>query len=127
MGDEHMSHDFEAVEAARTRFRPETITTLFVGESAPISGDFFYYGNNAMLTHMQHAVEQALGYGDNFLERFKTYGWYLDDLVLRPVNHLNKREREREWLGAQASLAARIAKYQPLAIVSLLLGIKPIV
>src|SRR5229473_704723 len=49
-----MSHNMEAVEATRARFRPERITTLFVGESAPDSGDFF--------------------------TRFKAYGWYLDDL-----------------------------------------------
>src|SRR5229473_291781 len=76
-----MSHNMEAVEATRARFRPERITTLFVGESAPDSGDFFYYGNNAMLGHMQRVVDNALGEsGDDFLTRFKAYGWYLDDL-----------------------------------------------
>ncbi|MBR1156780.1 hypothetical protein [Bradyrhizobium sp. JYMT SZCCT0428] len=122
-----MGHDLEAVEATRARFRPATITTLFVGESAPVSGDFFYDGNNAMLTHMQRAVETALGVGDDFLERFKAYGWYLDDLVLTPVNHLTKSERNAQCLGAQASLAARITEYQPLVIVSLMIGIKNIV
>jgi len=42
----------DAVEVIRKRFRPERITTLFVGESAPHSGDFFYSGNTAMLRHM---------------------------------------------------------------------------
>jgi hypothetical protein len=46
----------EAIEAARAKFRPERITTLFVGESAPSSGDFFYHGNSAMTRHMQSAV-----------------------------------------------------------------------
>jgi len=49
----------EAVEATRARFRPERITTLFVGESAPASGDFFYYGDNAMLGYMRQAVEHS--------------------------------------------------------------------
>ena len=122
-----MSDNMEAVEAARARFRPAKITTLFVGESAPVSGDFFYYGNNAMLTHVQRAVDQALGGSDDFLQRFKAYGWYLDDLVLTPVNHLTKRDREAKNRDAQNSLSARIAEYQPLAIVSLMLGIKTIV
>lgn len=62
----------EAVEAARARFRPARITTLFVGESAPQSGDFFYYGGNAMLRHVQGAVELALGpESGDFLQRFK--------------------------------------------------------
>ena len=43
--------------------------------------------------------------------------WYLDDLVLTPVNHLTSSERKAKWLTAQNSLADRIAEYQPLAIV----------
>jgi hypothetical protein len=122
-----MSEDMDTVEATRARFRPERITTLFVGESAPASGDFFYYGNNAMLTHMQRVVDDTLGERGDFLTRFKAYGWYLDDLVLTPVNKLERPERTVKCLEAQRSLADRIAEYQPLAIVSLMLGIRRIV
>jgi hypothetical protein len=122
-----MSHNMEVVEATRARFRPERITTLFVGESAPASGAFFYYGNNAMLLHMQRAVEQALGKGGDFLKRFKAYGWYLDDLVLSPVNQLTKAQRDAACLDSQNSLATRIAEYRPLAVVSLLISIRTIV
>ncbi len=119
-----MSHNMEAVEATRARFRPERITTLFVGESAPDSGDFFYYGNNAMLGHMQRVVDNALGEsGDDFLTRFKAYGWYLDDLVLEPVDKLTRLERKEKCLDARNSLAARITEYEPLANVTLLLRI----
>jgi hypothetical protein len=122
-----MSHNLEAVEAARTRFRPERIMTLFVGESAPVSGDFFYFGNTALQLYMKRAVEDAFGKGDNFLERFKAFGWYLDDLVLTPVNQLAKADRIAQCQAAQGSLSARIAEYRPLAIVSLLVSIKTIV
>ena len=122
-----MSHNMEAVEAARARFRPDRITTLFVGESAPASGDFFYYGNTALQRHMQRAIEDALGGGGDFLERFKAYGWYLDDLVLTPVNQLTNVDRNAKCLAAKSSLAQRIAEYRPLAIVSLLMSIKTIV
>jgi hypothetical protein len=116
-----MTHDIKAIEGTRARFRPERITTLFVGESAPDSGDFFYHGSNAFQRHMQSAVEDALGKGgDGFFERFKAYGWYLDDLVLIPVNQLTRSERNAKCLDAQSELAARIAEYKPLAIVSLL-------
>lgn len=117
----------EAVEVVRARYRPERITTLFVGESAPHSGAFFYCGDSAMLRHMRRAVELALGESDNFLKSFKDYGWYLDDLVLTPVNNLTKSQRKAKCLDAQKSLADRIAAYQPEAIVSLLIGIKPFV
>jgi hypothetical protein len=119
-----MSHNMEAVEAARTRFRPERITTLFVGESVPASGDFFYFGNNAMLSYMQRAVEQALGEGGDFLVRFKAYGWFLDDLVLTAVDQLATAERKAKCRDAQESLAARLAEYRPLAIVALLKSIE---
>lgn len=115
-----MDADMDPVEATRARFRPERITTLFVGESAPISGDFFYYGNNAMLAHTQRAVENAIGKSDDFLKSFKAYGWFLDDLVLTPVNHLTPAQRVKQCLNAENSLADRIAEYQPLAIVTLL-------
>jgi hypothetical protein len=110
----------ETVEAVRRRFRPKRITTLFVGESAPHSGDFFYCGNTAMSSHMKRAVELAFGKSDDFLKSFQAYGWYLDDLVLEPVNHLPESERVAKCLNALKSLADRIEAYQPEAIVSLL-------
>lgn len=108
------------VEALRARFRPKQITTLFVGESAPISGDFFYSGANAMLAYMQRAIETALGPTPDFLATFKGYGWYLDDLVLAPVNHMVGAQRTKTCRDAEAGLAKRIAEYRPLAIVSVL-------
>jgi hypothetical protein len=121
------SENMEGIEATRARFRPKRITTLFVGESAWSSGVFFYHGNTAMTRNMRSAVEGALGESGDFLECFKSYGWYLDDLVLTPVNDLKKSERNSKCWEAQTSLADRIAEYQPLAIVSLLLTIRHIV
>ncbi|MGA7546608.1 MAG: hypothetical protein WBW08_12440 [Methyloceanibacter sp.] len=81
-----------------------------------------------MLLHMQRATEAVLGIGSgDFLDRFKAWGWFLDDLVLTPVDRLPSAERKAECLRAQASLADRIAVYQPDAIVTLLLSIKGIV
>ena len=81
-----------------------------------------------MLQHMRGAVESALGEAEgDFAQRFKDYGWYLDDLVLEPVDHLKRAEREAKCKAAQESLALRISHYQPLAIVSLLRRIEPIV
>jgi hypothetical protein len=118
----------ELIEDARARYRPKRILTLFVGESAPNSGAFFYYGNTALSRYMHDAIDAAgLGGTGDFLERFKAYGWYLDDLVLTPVNQLKGARRKKECRDAQHSLAARIKEYQPRAIVSLLLSIRDIV
>jgi hypothetical protein len=107
-------------ETVRQQFRPPQITTLFVGESAPISGDFFYLGNTQMKRYMQRAIEHHFGESDNFLTQFRRLGWYLDDLVLAPVNHLDNAARKAQCFAARESLAGRIAEYQPLAIVGLL-------
>src|SRR5262245_44048724 len=80
-----------------------------------------------MTHYMQQAVEKALGVSENFLQSFKSYGWFLDDLILRPINHLPMSERMQERFNAQASLARRRAEYQPLAIVSLMHGIRYVV
>jgi hypothetical protein len=118
----------EPVEVARAHYRPERITTLFVGESAPASGAFFYHGDSAMLRYMQRAAEAALGVGSGvFLDRFKAWGWFLDDLVLTPVNNLTQAERIAKCRAAQSSLAERIADHRPLAIVNLLLSINEMV
>ena len=45
----------EPVEFSRARHRPDRITTLFVGESAPTGGKFFYFGNSGMTTYMRRA------------------------------------------------------------------------
>jgi hypothetical protein len=120
-----MSTPGESVEAVRASYRPKRILTLFVGESAPQSGAFFYYNNTAMSRNVERAMKAAgLGRGGNFLECLKAYGWYLDDLVLTPVNTLETSLRKKKCQDAQTSLAARILEYRPIAIVSLLLSIK---
>ena len=99
-----------------------------MGESAPASGAFFYHGDSAMLRYMQRATEAALGVeSGKFFDRFKAPGWFLDDLVLTPVNALPKAQRRAQCLAAQASLTERIRAYQPLAIVSMMRSIGNIV
>jgi len=116
------------VEEARVHYRPKSITTLFVGESPPHSGKFFYYGNTALAHHMSFAMRSAgLGVDGDFLLRFKAYGWYLDDLVLVPVDRMRPAQRREACLAARSSLADRIAEYRPQAIVTVLLRIKEIV
>jgi hypothetical protein len=46
-----------------------------------------------------------------FLDRLKAYGWYLDDLVLEPVNHLTEPQRTAAGLPADGCLAPGPAQY----------------
>jgi hypothetical protein len=111
------------LEELRKSFRPDRITTLFVGESAPQSGRFFYCGNSSLF----HGMKRAFGNQAMFLEDFKGKGFYLDDLVLKPVNKLERPERSKLRWASTAKLAERLVEYKPKAIVVVMRAIKPMV
>ena len=110
-------------EEIRASYRPDRIATLFVGESAPHGGTFFYNQDSGLFRELRKAFS-----GDHrFLDNFKRNGFYLDDLVLEPVNHLKLRNRRSLCKQSIASFAQRLRDYKPAAIVILLCSIKPMV
>jgi hypothetical protein len=112
--------DFEHV---RSSFRPDRITTLFVGESAPYGGTFFYNQDSGLFREVRKAFKgSAL-----FLDDFKRNGFYLDDLVLEPVNQLEPKSRISRCNQSVSSLAKRLRNYKPEGVVILLMSIKPMV
>src|SRR6266702_7852017 len=119
-------------EALRRTFLPERVNVLFVGESPPAGGTFFYRANSLLYEATKeafHAAVPDLVRGGGFLDRFRALGCYLDDLCLVPVNHLKldnrlartKRFRLREE--GEAPLAERMRQYAPKAIVVTAIGI----
>ena len=112
------------IAQARKRYRPQRIKVLFVGESPPSNGKFFYFGDNDLLRHLRNAVGAPLNDDGSFLDWFKAQGWFLDDLVATPVDKQSRTKREKQCRSARSDLAARIAKYQPQAIVSILWRIR---
>jgi hypothetical protein len=111
------------LEELRKSFRPDHITTLFVGESAPDSGRFFYSSDSSLF----HAMKKAFGGQETFLENFKMNGFYLDDLVLVPINKVANRERSKLRWEAVSKFADRLNDYGPKAIVIVMSAIKPMV
>jgi hypothetical protein len=109
------------LEELRESFHPDCIATLFVGESAPASGRFFYSGNSSLF----RAMKRVFGNRETFLDDFKRMGFYLDDLVLTPVNKLERRERSRRREEAVPDLAKRLVKYKPKAVVVVMRAILP--
>jgi hypothetical protein len=110
-------------ENLRRSYQPDRITTLFVGESAPHGGTFFYDQNSGLFREMRKAFRG----GDSFLEDFKRNGFYLDDLASEPVNHLPKRDRISLLNQSISSFTQRLTKYKPVAIVVLLMSIRPMI
>jgi hypothetical protein len=109
------------LEKLRKSFYPDSITTLFVGESAPASGRFFYSGNSSLF----RAMKRVFGERETFLDDFKRNGFYLDDLVLTPINKIERRERSRRRQEAVPELAKRLAEYKPKAVVVVMRAILP--
>lgn len=115
-----------SVEEIRLTYKPERVKVLFMGESAPIAGTFFYKADS-LCGYTQKAFAQVfedagtkLGY--DFLDYFKAKGCYLDDLCLTPVNALSKVERKSCWQKGVPLLATRLAEYKPDAVITILLG-----
>ena len=104
------------LEKLRKSFKPQSIKALFVGESAPSGGTFFYLGNSNAYRYMK----QAFGSPDDFLTWFKCRGLYLDDLVPFPIDNLQGSDRRRAQDEHVSDLADRIATHDPATVVSLL-------
>lgn len=91
------------IAEARERYRPQRVKVLFVAESPPSSGKFFYFGENNLLSHLRSAVRESLKddasfslkEDASFLNWLKEYGWFLDDLVVKPIDNVSTVQRER--------------------------------
>ena len=113
-------------EDLRHEYEPHPIRVLFVGESRPASGKFFYKGN----TVLYHATKQALGTAydrdwrnaTDFLNFFRCCGCYLDDLCREPVHQTDDADRQRQE--AVSGLAERTEEWAPQAVIAVLLRIE---
>jgi hypothetical protein len=117
-------------EVLRERYRPATVSILFVGESRPAGETFFYDGNS----HLFRYTAEAFGYDAKkgidpkaFLTHFRDLGCYLTDLCHLPVNHLPPRAREAERNSWVEALADTIQVVKPKAVVSVMKDIRPYV
>ena len=108
-------------ENIRRLYCPNQIRILFVGESPPAGGTFFYNGDSGLARYTKYAFEEAyslpaVGMTD-FLNGFKAAGCYLDDLCLEPVNRMSNPARRAAWKRAVDPLAIRLRTAQAQMIV----------
>ena len=79
----------EDLEEIRDKYRPKTISILFIGESPPAGGTFFYLANSNLFRYTYEAFrlefKQMIGDEIEFLNFFKQNGCFLDDLCLEPT------------------------------------------
>src|SRR6267154_2694748 len=116
-------------ETLRRKHRPSDIRVLFVGESLPAGGTFFYAANSNLFRAMASAFAEVFGRqvpsGEGFLELFQLTGCYLDDLCLEPVNQMGASDRRRARKACEKSLASRLVAHRPVAVVAVLMSLRP--
>lgn len=82
-------------EQIRDYYKPETVKFLFIGESRPISGKFFYIDNTQLYNQTKETFELLIS--DFSREKFKELGCWLYDVCSEPVNQYNENiSEERE-------------------------------
>jgi hypothetical protein len=105
---------------------------LFVGESPPAAGTFFYAADSELYRATRDTFEAALPRFrnvDTFLKAFAENGCYLVDLCLDPVNQLTDRadgswrKRLRARRRGEVRLAATLAELRPAVVIVVLKGI----
>jgi hypothetical protein len=108
-------------EALRRSFRPVRVRVLFIGESPPASGRFFYARDSGLYRAMREAFRAD---DENFLAAFQASGCYLVDLCAEPVDRMEAKARRAACLAGEESLARTIAELQPAVIGVLLRSIR---
>lgn len=115
------------IARARARYRPQRIRILFVGESPPSNGNFFYCGNNDMLRHMRSAAGATSDSDDIFSRASWPAGAISTTSCRRPWTICRDRSA-REYAGTRATIwRLELRSTAPLAIVSVLRWIKHVV
>lgn len=105
-------------EALRTRYQPEKVKVLFVGESPPAGGTFFYCADSELFVQTAGVFRNFFHrrvHGADFLLFFRDLGCFLVDLSPEPVNHLPWSSDKRRALVAQGepALAEKIVEHDP--------------
>lgn len=117
-------------ERLRVRFRPDDVEVLFVGESAPDGGTFFYEADSNLYGAIREACQRAYGplpEGEAFLEWFKGQSLWLYDLSVRPVNRARGRPRKDAVDEGMLPLARLLRQLGPDYVVAIKESIAPTV
>ena len=82
-GVNYLTTDSSGRERLRKRYRPERVQILFVGESPPASGRFFYQADSGLYRAVKETFLTAIAplAKNDFLDSFRSLGCYLVDLA----------------------------------------------
>ncbi len=125
---EKLNQNKSDFDKLREKYNPGKINVLYIGESPPSGGTFFYAANSNLFRCINDAFKNVFGEsvdnGFNFLTYFKNNNFFLDDLCLESVNDKSESERLALRQKGIAPLAIRIKTVSPKAIIILMKGIE---
>ncbi len=112
-------------EQIRLKFLPSEVNVLFIGESPPAGGTFFYLGKSILFNTTKVVFEEFYNKDFSnpldFLDFFKNLGCFLDDLCHSPVNHIKDLTvRNKPRYKSIKGLANRLKCYNPKRIISIM-------
>ena len=116
----------ESAERLRRSYRPARVRLLFIGESPPASGRFFYRGDSGLYRAMRDAfrtVDPSIR-EEQFLTAFQAWGCYLVDLCAEPVDRLDIKSRRAVCRAGEDVLARTIARLRPEGIATVVRSIE---
>jgi hypothetical protein len=116
----------EERETLRKRYLPNHMNILFVGESPPQGGTFFYNEDSILFEATRNGFLAAFPDRDfvsAFLKKFKDLGCYLDDLSATPINKMSPPEKRALRKAGEEALAGKIRLWNPSAIVVVMMGV----
>ena len=125
--DHHTNRNaLRARERLRRRYRPDRVRILFVGESPPASGRFFYQEDSGLYRAVRDTFIAAFPSlpKDEFLDGFRAFGCYLVDLCGEPVDQMPRSMRTSICCAGEARLARTIRVLRPTVIVTLVRSIR---
>ncbi len=105
-----LSNDFETL---RYYYKPEKVKVLFVGESRPHGGTFFYYENSNLYRNIKTVFNIYFLHDKFSLDNFKSLGCWIYDICEQPVNNLKDRERRQAIRTGLPGLRSVIEKEKP--------------
>ncbi len=114
-----------ATERLRLRYRPARVRILFVGESPPASGRFFYQADSGLYRAVRDSFSKVFPDIDDlcFLTSFRALGCYLVDLCDRPVDTLTLEERRIVCANGEVRLARTLRQLSPEIVIAVVRSI----
>src|SRR6516165_9290424 len=115
-----------ARERLRNHYRSDRVRILFVGESPPASGRFFYQADSGLCYAVRETFVQAFPSLKNveFLYSFCALGCYLVDLCGEPVDDMTSDARRQACSKGETHLAQEIRALRPQTVVTVVRSVR---